>query len=146
MMDKKQLMLAVLSPARGDAHTSVQIQKLFFLMDQQIAELVCGLHFTFAPYNYGPFDLAVYHELEQLEIEDLVSTVPWGTWRTYRLTNTGQELGEKALRALPDTAQKYIQNISEWVRKLSFSQLVSAIYKAYPNIRENGVFQDGNGG
>jgi hypothetical protein len=35
----------------------------------------------------------------------------------------------------------YIRQASEFVRSLSFTQLVSAIYKAYPEMRENSVFQ-----
>jgi hypothetical protein len=44
----------------------VQVQKLFFLLDENIAADLGGRQFSFEPYDYGPFDRAVYSELELL--------------------------------------------------------------------------------
>lgn len=140
-MERNQLILAALSVARGALHTPVQLQKLFFLIDKEIPDLVGGPHFDFQPYNYGPFDQAVYKGLESLELCDLAETVPQSTWSAYRLTVQGQEQGEVAFKNLDNKAQTYIVAASDFVRRLSFSQLVSAIYKAYPEMRENSVFQ-----
>lgn len=48
----------------------------------------------------------------------------------------------RILRQLPPKAQTYIERVSTFVRGLSFTQLVSAIYKAYPEMRANSVFQE----
>lgn len=141
-MNRRHLMLAALSVANGAMHTPVQVQKLFFLIDQEIADEVGGPHFEFEPYNYGPFDQEVYRELDVLAERGFVEMVPQSTWSSYRLTDEGQAAGEKYLAELKNKkAKSYIRQASEFVRSLSFTQLVSAIYKAYPEMRENSVFQ-----
>ncbi len=140
-MDRKDIVLAGMAPAKGGQHSPVQMQKLFFLLDNNITPLVAGPHFNFSPYHYGPFDKAVYDTLEELEIEGLVDTVPDRRWMNYRLTLAGQAAGERLFGELPEPAQRYIERVSELVRSLTFTQLVSAIYRAYPEMRANSVFQ-----
>ncbi|MGH2359352.1 MAG: hypothetical protein ACRDGM_02265 [bacterium] len=140
-MDSKNIVLAGLAVGAGAVHTPVQVQKLFFLIDRNIPKLVEGPHFSFRPYNYGPFDEAVYRALEQLACEGLVELVPDYKWTSYRLTAEGQRRGEQLLASLPSDAVEYIRRVSDFVRSLSFTQLVSSIYNAYPDMRENSVFQ-----
>ena len=140
-MNRRHLVLAALSVAKGATHTPVQVQKLFFLIDQEISDQVGGPHFDFEPYNYGPFDQEVYRELDALAEDGYVEMVPQSTWSSYRLTDEGQAEGTRHLAALDRTARTYIRQASEFVRSLSFTDLVSAIYKAYPKMRENSVFQ-----
>jgi hypothetical protein len=119
----------------------VQVQKLFFLIDRNIAGLVDGPHFAFTPYHYGPFDKDVYEAIRALEREDLADFVPERTWTNYRLTVAGQAEGKRQLNELPPEARDYIGRVSEFVLALSFTQLVSAIYSEYPEMRANSVFQ-----
>ena len=141
-MDKKQIVLAGLYPASQKNHTPVQVQKLFFLLDKNIPQLIDGPLFDFQPYNYGPFDKNVYRTIEELSEEGLVEINPAFSMLTYRLTSEGQNEGEKIFNSLDPVAQKYINEISNFVLTHSFSSLVSAIYKAYPDMRQNSVFQD----
>lgn len=141
-MDRKEFVLAVLaSGGCGVRFTPVQVQKLFFLIDKEIPDLIGGCQFNFEPYNYGPFDKGVYDEVDELERQGYVEAFSENTWRNYSLTPGGQEIGEKLLASLPPEAQDYIKRASEFVRSLSFRQLVLAIYKAFPEMRENSVFQ-----
>lgn len=141
-MGRRSYMLAVLAAAEGNAHSPVQVQKLFFLIDKNIPQLVGGPHFHFSPYNYGPFDSAVYQELGRLVNSGEVEVCPEGTWRIYRLTPKGQRRGERLLTSMPSKAQDYIKRVSVFVRGLTFTQLVAAIYKAYPEMQVNSVFQE----
>lgn len=141
-MDQEKIILAGLAPAKGEAHTPVQVQKMFFLLDQNISEKIGGPFFNFQPYNYGPFDKAVYEVLERLAKAGLVSFESQGSWRTYKLTVQGQREGERILSQLPAGVQDYIDTVSQFVRGLSFTQLVRAIYKAYPEMKQNSVFQE----
>ncbi len=141
-MTKEELVLASLSPANGTPHGPVQVQKLLFLIDRNLSELIGGPYFHFAPYHYGPFDKEVYSTLDVLAGNGGVQIDCAGGYRCYRLTVTGQQAGEKALETLPEAAGKYIRAASSLVRSLSFGQLVSAIYKAYPEMRVNSVFRE----
>ena len=141
-MDRKEIILAGLSTGNCDLFTPVQVQKLFFLIDRNIAEKINGVpFFDFEPYNYGPFDKDVYTTLEELAVEGRVEMVPQGSWTSYKLSDQGQKDGEKILGSLSLKEQEYIRNVSQLIRKLSFSQLVSAIYKAYPEMKINSAFQ-----
>lgn len=140
-MDKKGIILAAFAPANGSSHTPVQVQKLLFLIDREIPKLVGGPHYDFKPYNYGPFDMSLYDELLELAGDGYIEIVPEQTWSSYRLTEKGQQAGDTLLTSLDTKAQEFIKTVSEFVRVLSFQQLVSAIYKAYPEMKANSVFQ-----
>ncbi len=140
MPTREEIILAALAPAKGKALTPVQVQKLFFLIDRNIPKLVGGPHFDFQPYNYGPFDKAVYDELELQRAAGNVELVPQRTWNDFRLTEEGQARGEATFATLDAKARDYIERTVEFVMSLSFTELVSAIYKAYPDMQVNSVF------
>jgi len=141
-MERKDLMLAALAAAGENASfTPVQVQKLFFLIDREAAQFVDGPHFAFSPYDYGPFDRQVYAELERLEAEGLAATDRSMRYRLYRLTNRGYAEGAELLPKIPEPARTFVSQAAKWVRSLSFQQLVAAIYKRYPEMKANSIFQ-----
>ena len=141
-MSKLDLVLVALAPGGGYRYAPVQVQKLIFLIDREIPTLVGGPHFNFTAYHYGPFDKHVYHALDELaraghvDVDDEFSRR-----RTYALTPEGLNSGMTTLNNLHENAQAYIRSASNFVRNHSFSELVSAIYKAYPEMQANSVFQ-----
>ena len=141
-MERSKLVLAAMSPALTGPFTPVQVQKLFFLLDEGVGKQTGGPHFSFLPYDYGPFDKEVYHELEALQAEGLVEVSEGKSYgrRTYRLTEQGLKDGEAALSEIEQPLQTYVDEVVSFVRRLSFPQLVSAIYKAYPEMQRNSVF------
>lgn len=140
-MNRSDYVLAVLAAGQGAVHRPVQVQKLFFLLDKEIYSLVGGPYFSFEPYHYGPFDKQVYQAIQALADEGLADIVADKTWQSYRLTPLGQVNGQELLNQLQPAARDYIVKVSEFVRHASFTQLVKAIYQAYPDMRANSVFQ-----
>lgn len=140
--DQRAVVLAGLAASEGATFRPIHVQKLFFLIDQKIPDLIGGPYFTFRPYSYGPFDHAVYRVLERLEGEGAVEIIGdrWSPYRSYRLTEMGQVEGQDILSALPESAADYIRRLLRFVRERSFAELVSAIYDAYPEMRKNSVF------
>ncbi len=142
-MDRDRFMLAAMSPAGTGFFTPVQVQKMFFLLDRNISDEIEGEQFDFVAYDYGPFDVDVYIELEELEDEGLVEIqdlYPTLSPKRYRLTDEGLREGEEVLEEFPEYIQKYIREVVEFVRSLSFAELVAAIYDAYPEMAENSTF------
>ena len=139
-MERKDFVLAVLSSCPDANYNPVQIQKFFFLIDRKISKLVDGPYFNFTPYDYGPFDKRVYSTLEDLAEEGFV-TIEETSYRSYTTTKRGQKKGQELFDELQEKARGYIIRLSEYVRSLSFNELVSAIYKAYPEMRVNSVFR-----
>lgn len=147
LSQRQKMVLAGLSAVPDSSFEPVQVQKLLFLMDENIADEMNGKQFAFEPYDYGPFDKAVYAELEALWEWGLVHVMtpvssPSKTDRSYSLTYAGQKQGEKAIESMPNYVRKYLRQLSEWVRSLSFAELVGAVYRAYPDMRENSIFQE----
>ena len=138
---REDVVVAGLAAAEGAALQPVQVQKLFFLIDKKIPGPIGGPHFDFRPYSYGPFDHEVYVVVERLAREGLAEIVGQGSrFRIYMLTPEGQKLGEAILTSMPQSVTEYIRTLSQFVRERSFARLVSAIYDAYPEMRNNSVF------
>jgi hypothetical protein len=144
MTRKQELMLAALAAAKGDAYTPVQLQKLIFLLDKNLPHGQGGGQFDFTPYDYGPFDASVYGVAEQLAGQSLVEVCRNDRtgFRTYEATALGVEAGERILSQFQPEVRDYILALSRWVRALSFADLITAIYTAYPDMKVNSVFQD----
>jgi uncharacterized protein len=143
MISQEDIVLAALSPAGGTPYSPVQVQKLLFLVDQNLSPCLGGLKFDFQPHHYGPFDKRVYFTLEDLAQRGMVEiTRGRGNWPEYRLTPEGQTRAAEVMAGLDERARSYLGRVSAFVRSLSFSELVSAIYKAYPEMRVRSVFQE----
>jgi hypothetical protein len=142
-MERTEYVLAVMAASNAAAHTPVQVQKLFFLLDENISAYFGGRQFNFEAFDYGPFDHHVYQELERLErCGDLEIGRTWNDrLSTYRTTLSGQQKGLRILESVPAPARDYIRDVSEWVRSQGFAGLVTAIYDSYPEMRKNSVFR-----
>ncbi|MET4802505.1 hypothetical protein [Bradyrhizobium sp. LB11.1] len=141
-MTRSEMVLAALAAAGQNAtFTPVQVQKLFFLLDKEAAHLLGGPYFQFAPHDYGPFDRAVYDELDGLAKNDLTIVQSTGRYRVYGLSQEGFQEGSKALDKFSGNAKSYVSDVANWVRRLTFEQLVASIYNRYPDMKVNSVFR-----
>jgi hypothetical protein len=142
-MRRQDFVLAVLAAGDDAVHDPVQIQKLCFLLDRMVPRQVEGPWFHFEPDAYGPFDKAVYEELRALQEEGLVAIrKDNGSLSTYQLTPQGRDEGQARLAQFPEATADYIRRLSAWVRRQSFSGLVSAVYRAFPEMTAKSVFQE----
>jgi uncharacterized phage-associated protein len=141
-LTRDDVVLATLAAASGDFHTPVQIQKLLFLVDRRLAAGTGGPHFNFEPYHYGPFDAQVYRSLEQLASAGLVEIMaqPHLRKKKYRASEAGMKRGMEVLKTLEDNVRQHLLELSTFVRKLGFAELVASIYREYPDMKANSVF------
>ena len=142
LKNQDKAILAAMAPAGRSPFTPVQIQKLMFLIDQELSDWTDGPYFSFEPYDYGPFDKAVYARINEMADAGYIeiTSVPGQRWSTFRTTETGQELGVAELEGHQLPVGKAIETYSNWTRGLPFDELVSAIYKKYPDMKVNSVF------
>lgn len=141
-MERNRFVLAVMAAGEPRSYSPVQLQKLFFLMDREAATQVGGPYFNFKPYEYGPFDSDVYIEVEELAKEGSVAVDRSGFYRVYSLTLAGIEEGKAALGEIAQPGSEYAARAADWVCSLSFKQLVSQIYKHYPDMKESNVSKE----
>ena len=142
-MDREQIILACLAPGRDCLYEPVQLQKLLFVFQRKAPTAFGDSSFNFYSYDYGPFDPGVYNSVESLARKGLVQILgkPFDRKRFYKLTEAGIEEGNKLLESFDEPCKAFIIKLSNWVRSLTFAQLVGAIYKAFPEMRANSVFQ-----
>ena len=139
LLGRDEVVLAAMSVAGTRSLTPVQVQKLFFVLDEE--EFPDSPYFDFKPYDYGPFDPNVYREIENLGCRGLAEvSLSQHNYRTYRLTEEGHEKGVLALKQMSESTRDYINRLVEWILPLGFGDIVSSIYEAYPKTKENSVF------
>ncbi len=123
-------------------YSPAHVQKLFFLIDQELAPHVGGPHFRFEPFHYGPFDRDVYRVLDALASMGWLDTVAKGNLFLYRLTEMGQAVGDTILAARPPEVAACLGECARWVRVQSFRSLVTEIYARYPGMAANSRVPD----
>ena len=136
---EEEVLIALDAMPNGQA-TPVQAVKMLFLMEKKIPHAIGEANFHFVPYDYGPFDQKVYSELEFLGRKNLLDIVD-GKPRLYRLTSKGRAEASQVRNQLDPALSSYLSELGTWISRLSFSQLVSAIYSAYPEMRANSIFR-----
>jgi len=143
-MKRKDWNLLVLAAAEGKPLTPVQLQKILFLIEKNVPQKQRRDFYNFKPYDYGPFDVVVYQDAEALEQDGFICIrpVPERQWSEYAATPAGLKAAEQLQKGLAPGVKEYIQALVEWASKLSFQEIVSAIYKAYPAYKEKSVFQE----
>ena len=142
---REQIALVLLSLADGQPFTPVQIQKALFLASNKVPNAFRDdSRYDFQPYDYGPFDWQVYSDAENLKHEGLaqIDQQPGSRWRTYAASQAGLTAGRRLADRLTPDQRAILEKIVKLVRNLSFNELVSAIYRAYPDMRVRSVFRD----
>ncbi len=140
-IERKDWALIVIAEARCRHMSPVQLQKALFLLSMEAKEDVGDDFYDFKPYDYGPYDSDVSTDAELL-VEEGLLTSKRHRWTEFAATLDGVEKANKLKMSLESKAAAYVTEVVAWVCSLSFTQLVSAIYKKYPAMKENSVFSD----
>jgi len=121
----------------------VQAQKALFLLAKGLRAARSGPYYTFRPYHYGPFDPAVYADLDRYVDEGLVERLPSEQYKgyNYHLTRQGRAVAEIIARDAGENITRYVNELVGWIRPLSFSELVSAVYEQYPEFKKKSIFR-----
>jgi len=142
-MNRKDFLLLAVAAAEGNPLTPVQIQKIIFLIGKADLKESPTPYYEFEPYDYGPFDVSIYRDAEELESEGLVyrPSSSKGYWTDTIISTKGSAAAEALGRQLSKETNDYIKDLTAWARIQSFSALVQYIYENWPEYRENSVFQ-----
>lgn len=140
-MKRTDVLLLVLSAAHGKSLTPVQLQKSLFLVGKKWPGITEDSFYEFEPHNYGPFCKIIYDDMELLEMADLVKIHKKSgrNWSEYSATEDGLVVASKL--DVPADVVNYVRKLVSTVKKLSFADLVKAVYNKYPEFRLNSVFR-----
>ena len=138
-------LLAFLHGAGKEELDPVRIMKGLFLVAQEVpAEwLATEDRYQFEPYNYGPYAPTIYDDLKVLTgLGYILPTQrPGITWSYYSLTAQGQQVLEVGRGQLHQGLIRYLDQVRQFVTRLSFRALLDAVYDRYPAFAVNSVFR-----
>ena len=133
------VLAATAAGGSGAQYDPVRVQKLLFLIDSELPQHIDGPYFHFEPSHYGPFDIAVYEDLDRLAEQQKVSIDTGEGYNRYSLTDTGYAKGVAVLDRFPDPTSNYMENTAKWVRFVPLKQLLFTIYRQYPEMAVNSI-------
>ncbi len=127
---------------RGVALDPLQAQKLLFLINREVSKRIGGPFFDFQPYYNGPFDWAVFNEIDSLVAGGDITSDLSGRYPRFLLTEAGYQRGVSVLGRLPDPTAGYFGRVGVWVRLVSDRETLAAIYAEYPDMAPGNGVQD----
>lgn len=116
MLRKGQKAMLQILKRRGRT-SKIKMMKLLFLMDNEFRP------YDFIPYHYGPFSFQMYHEMGNLEDNDIISTSKKDIW--INQGNMNFEIKE-------DRFLSEVNRCLEQYGDMSDSELLDYIYDKYP--------------
>lgn len=144
MLARHDWLLLALAKSPGGELSPVQVQKAMFLFGQGAGDSAGADYYAFQPYDYGPFDAAIYADLRRMTSLGHVRGEwnPDRRWKTWAITETGREAALVLAGDADARLADYLGRIVTWVRRKSFSDLLRSVYAAYPEFAANSVFRD----
>ena len=138
-LKRTDILLHIIVSAQGDPISPVQLQKVAFLVGQECPNDVPSDYYRFVPYDYGPFCSEIYQDVEELEQQGYITISPnhYGTRKEYCATFRSSDVD---FSSIPESVAEYIPRLVDWAKRLSFRELVSAIYQKYPGYGVNSIF------
>jgi uncharacterized protein YwgA len=135
----KKLVLLVLGLADGHIATDTRMQKLAFLVNQEVFNWV-----KFEANNYGPYSKELMKAVDELEKEGKLVYV-WDDdgISKYYLTEKGRRDAKKLLEQLKDENKlKRAMEIIQRHKDDALSYLIAYVYKYYPEYAEKSKIKD----
>lgn len=141
-MTRAEILLAVLATGREGASSSIfRFQKLLFLIDREVSDLIGGRHFQFSAGKFGPYEMRIHEELGLLvENAEILVDDPTSV-SALALTTKGLRRGNQILQCLSDEARQAITDLTRWMLSRSVEEILAEIFDRYPEMAENSILR-----
>ena len=127
--------------ADGDKHQldQLRVMKGLFLLSHTLEPL--ANQYTFAPYDFGPFDSKVYRDLDALQARGFIdsSNVGIGRRREFWLTELGRRRFDELQASVSAGEFDEIQAAKTFVTSLDADALLSDVYDRFPEFRSRSI-------
>ena len=136
-VDREDLLLLIAKGAEDAPYPfdAIRAMKSAFIVSQRGLSEWCGL-FDFQPYDYGPFDAAVYQSRDSLLSQGLLERS--GGYDACVLTAEGQDRVRELEAQLGENAD-WLKRIGQWASSRSFAQLLREVYSEYPEFAAKSI-------
>jgi hypothetical protein len=143
-MTRTDWLLLALHFAEPKGLAPIQLQKALFLLGRELPKVVGCNFYNFEPYNYGPFDKAVFEDAKALAGDGFVTVVPATNTRPkeYRIAPLGTLRRNEVLDEAPARGVQYLQDVVRWIEDRPVQDLIRSIYRKYPEFKANSVLQE----
>ena len=120
----------------------IRIQKGMFLFAKESGAKQEQVY-DFVPYNWGPCSFEIYDDLEDLLEKGLVEQipVPGARWHRYLRTPLGKVSAEEIRANANPLVVQAQDDIRDTVTGTSFGDLLTHVYKKYPEYATKSVFR-----
>lgn len=134
MMTRRDWLLLFLDLPGGPYEMDqLRAMKGMFLFNQE-AQIAKSETYDFSAYSYGPFDSAVYRDLDGLEADGLLTKRPAsGNRRIFALTQAGSDHAQQLSVGVAAGVLEQLTEIKRLVTSLSFTDLLRNVYSRYPD-------------
>ncbi|MFT4040941.1 MAG: hypothetical protein QM692_22350 [Thermomicrobiales bacterium] len=127
--------------ADGDKHPldQLRVMKGLFLLSLSLEPL--SGHYSFTPYDFGPFDSKVYRDLDELQARGFIDStnVGIGRRRDFWLTELGRRRYIELQASVSGDNFDEIQAAKTYVTSLDADALLSDVYERFPEFRSRSI-------
>lgn len=139
-MKSADWLLLTINDAKETGLTPVQLQKSLFLISKP---LNLKKFYDFIPYSYGPFDSKIYLDAETLADQGLLSINYNGlSYPHYQVSPTGAKKASDIKKKMNKNEVDFVQKTIDFVKSLSFKELLKTVYESYPEYAVNSIFKE----
>ena len=135
---RSDILLIILAAANGKALSRAHLQKVAFLVSEEFNGRLPVDFYTFGKHKFGPFCTDIYNDTDMLLYRGCVRAQP-------SIEGGSQEyaIAERICLdsfQLDEDIRRFIKDTVAWVAGMSFSELVRAVYRLYPEFLERSEF------
>lgn len=139
-LTQEDVVLLIAAGADGDYPLDpIRVMKGCFLVTRRGKQEWRSL-FSFQPYDYGPFDSAVYRARNSLVAQDLLEEDGKSRHGSHTLTEDGRARVAELREQIGDTYANWFAQIGKFVTERSFSKLLDDVYAEYPDYAKNSLY------
>lgn len=138
-LNRIDILLAIIAAAGAKGLSSVQLQKIVFLVSEECAGKLPKDFYNFDKYDYGPFCIDIYNDVEMLH-----------DWGLLHIHSAAQRRDDAYSIAAPPSFERPpldaaiiigITDTVSWVLDMPFDELLRAVYLLYPEYLKNSRFK-----
>lgn len=132
-MNKTKFILTILSLLKNYTFSTLQIQKLFFLLEKRLGTSL----FEFKPYSYGPYSFELQNYIDTMVEDNQIRIKNIDRINHYKI-NENDILEIESF--FDEPKRQFVIKLANFVKNLTFKELSMSIYKEFPEMAVNSVF------
>lgn len=133
--------------SKGAIRGKTRLQKLLFLVQDELKNRGYNAKYAFRPYLYGPYSRELYTDIEWLRMNDLIKVRTFsgeiGILTDFAITGKGKErLTHKMDSQICKNVDEIIKTVTDKYDQMSVAQLVDFVHNNHPDYDQSQLERD----